>query len=131
MIAELAATPRPGHASSFVAVFAGLIVISCLLFGIAHFGDLEGFGQMFRKARPQWLIVALVLQGSTYFSVALGWRAVLSKSGTAMPLRRLVPLAISKWFADQMISVAGMGGNVLLVDDRWRLERRAAQPSRT
>ena len=116
MSAEPAAPQRMHHASSFVAIFTGLVIIGCLVFGISHFGNIEVFGQMLRQARPQWLVAALLLQGSTYVSVALGWRAVLAKSGAAMPLRRLVPLAISKLFADQMIPVAGMGGNVLLVD---------------
>jgi len=34
----------------------------------------------------------------------------------AQPIRRLVPIAITKLLADQVIPTAGMGGNILLVD---------------
>lgn len=82
---------------------------------IRNFAQFQHFVEIARKAEPAWLLVALGLQGSTYASVAAGWRAVLQRAGQPRPLVALIPVAISKLFADQAIPSAGMGGNVLLI----------------
>jgi uncharacterized protein (TIRG00374 family) len=71
---------------------------------------------MLRQAQPLWLLAAAGLQVITYASVSMGWKLVLDKAGSPLPLTRLVPVALSKLFADAMIPAAGMGGNLLLVD---------------
>ncbi len=94
----------------------GTAALAILVWAVLHFGDLQAFGLLMRQAQPEWLIAAIALQASTYISVSLGWRAVLSRAGNPQPLRRLLSIAISKLFADQMIPAAGMGGNMLLVE---------------
>jgi uncharacterized membrane protein YbhN (UPF0104 family) len=94
----------------------GLAAIATLIWAVLHFGDIESFGRLLRGAKPGWLIVALALQATTYVSVSLGWRAVLHRAGHSLPLRRLLPIAFSKLFADQMVPAAGMGGDILLVE---------------
>ena len=84
--------------------------------GILHFGDLRNFARLAGRAKPLWLIGALLLQLSTYVSLAAGWQAVLRESGNPMRLPPLLRIAITKLFADQAIPSAGMGGNVILVD---------------
>jgi uncharacterized membrane protein YbhN (UPF0104 family) len=99
----LAATEIPkaplrtrNHLSSAAAVIVGVAVIAVLIFTVLHFGDVEAFADMFRRARPVWLVAALAFQACTYVSVSLAWRAVLVKSGAPHPMRRLIPIAISK-----------------------------------
>lgn len=94
----------------------GLLGVAGVTFIVLRFGDLEAFGHAIRHARPSWLIGALLLQIGTYFSVAGGWNTVLSCAGARQPLQRLVPIAITKLFADQVLPSAGMGGNVLLIN---------------
>ncbi|WP_336966114.1 lysylphosphatidylglycerol synthase transmembrane domain-containing protein [Sphingobium aquiterrae] len=94
----------------------GLIALAALAALVLRFGDLAALVVTLRRAEPAWLLLAVGLQGATYACVASGWRAVLAKAGDPQPLRRLVPIAISKLFADQVIPGAGMGGNILLID---------------
>jgi uncharacterized protein (TIRG00374 family) len=94
----------------------GLAGIALLVFAVRHSSDIESFARLLRHARPAWLIAALTLQATTYVSIALGWAAVLRRAGTPLTLRKLLPIALSKLFADQMIPAAGMGGNMLLVE---------------
>jgi uncharacterized protein (TIRG00374 family) len=94
----------------------GLVAIAALVAGVAHFGDLERFAELARHAEPLWLGAAVVLQCATYCAAALGWTLVLRRAGHPVAFRRLVPVALSKLFADQVIPSAGIGGNVLLID---------------
>lgn len=96
--------------------FFGLIAAAALVSAVAHWGQVEAFAELLRRARPEWLAVALALQLSTYASVASGWATVLRRAGSPQPLRRLMRIAVVKLFADQALPSAGMGGNVLLVD---------------
>ncbi|QPQ54973.1 flippase-like domain-containing protein [Allosphingosinicella flava] len=110
------------------ALFVGLLVFAALVAIVLNFGELRQFTAAVRRAEPLWLIVALGLQLSTYISVAGTWSAALKKAGHPLPLRSLVPLSISKLFADQAVPTAGMSGNVLLVNQLIRrgLPRAAA-----
>lgn len=94
----------------------GVAVIAIVVGAVLRIGDLHAFATMLRDAHPGWLLVALGLQASTYASVAMGWKIVLARTDTPQPLRRLYPIALGKLFADQVIPVAGMGGNMYLVD---------------
>lgn len=93
-----------------------LIAAAGLIAAMLHFGEVERFVAMLRRARPSWLLAALAFQAATYVAVALGWGTVLRYAGSPRPLGKLLPVALVKLFADQAIPGAGMGGNVVLVD---------------
>jgi uncharacterized protein (TIRG00374 family) len=93
-----------------------LLSVAALAAVVLRFGDLSSFLAMLARAHPLWLLAALAFQLGTYFAVALGWNEVLRKAGTPQSLRRLMPIAVMKLFADQVLPSAGMGGNVLLID---------------
>jgi uncharacterized protein (TIRG00374 family) len=92
------------------------VAVAGLVLAILHFGELERFVEMLKRAQPLWLLVAVALQAGTYVAVALGWGAVLEAAGSPRSLANLLPVALVKLFADQAIPGAGMGGNVVLVD---------------
>ncbi|MBT2188354.1 lysylphosphatidylglycerol synthase transmembrane domain-containing protein [Sphingobium nicotianae] len=94
----------------------GLLIVAAVVATVLHFSDLEHFATLTRRARPGWLVLGLLLQLATYAGVAAGWSAVLRLAGTPRPLLRLMRIAITKLFADQALPSAGMGGNVLLVE---------------
>jgi len=95
----------------------GIIVAAALLGIVLRMGDLENYVRLLRQSQPGWLLVAVLLQLSTYASLALGWREVLrAGDGRAPALKLLLRIAFSKLFADQALPTAGMGGNVLLGD---------------
>src|SRR5437762_12399591 len=48
--------------------------------------------------------------------LVLEWWLVLRAGDSATPLRRLLPLTVTKHYADQMVPTAGMSGNVVVVD---------------
>jgi glycosyltransferase 2 family protein len=109
---------KKSNVSSWLIGFLG---VGTIVFAVLHFGDLKDFRAMLHDAKPLWLVAAAGLQIITYTSVSLGWKLVLDRAGSPLPLIRLIPVALSKLFADAMIPAAGMGGNLLLVDRLVRL----------
>ncbi|AHE53610.1 MULTISPECIES: lysylphosphatidylglycerol synthase transmembrane domain-containing protein [Sphingomonadaceae] len=101
--------------------FLGIILVAALVGAVLHFGEIENFGRLVARANLFWLALAVLFQLSTYASVAAGWAVVLRCAGTPRPLPRLMRIALTKLFADQAVPSAGMGGNVLLVDQLVRL----------
>lgn len=106
--------PQSGHRRLSLGII-GLVGVVVLGWSVIHFGDVQSFALTLRGANPFWLVGALLLQMTTYASVAQGWRSVLVKAGSPQAMRRLLPIAVSKLFADQALPTAGMGGNMLLV----------------
>lgn len=96
--------------------FLAILIVAGLVAAIAHWGEVRQFAILLREAEPGWLGLAVAFQLTTYASVAAGWSAVLRRAGTPRPLRPLVRIALTKLFADQVLPSAGMGGNILLVD---------------
>jgi uncharacterized membrane protein YbhN (UPF0104 family) len=106
----------PVRACRWRSWFFGLIFAAALIGTVAHWGEVEAFARLVRQAQPGWLLVAIALQLSTYASVAKSWSQVLDRAGTPRNLSRLMRIAVAKLFADQALPSAGMGGNVILVD---------------
>lgn len=107
---------QPASVGNWRRWFLGLLTAAALIGAVLRFGDVENFARLVARAHPLWLAVAILLQLTTYASVAGGWRLVLRRAGSPQTFRKLVRIAISKLFADQAVPSAGMGGNVLLVD---------------
>jgi uncharacterized protein (TIRG00374 family) len=93
------------------ALIAGALVVAAL-----HWGDVKKFAELATKAEPLWLAGALLLQIVTYVSLSAQWWLVLRRAGSGRPMSKLMPLTITKLFADQVVPTAGVSGNVLLVD---------------
>ena len=104
------------HSSRWRTVIFGALIVAAFVGVVLHWGDLQRFAATVQRAQPLWILAALGLQATTYCSVAMGWAAVLAKAGSPQPLRRLLPIALSKLFVDQAVPTAGMSGNLLLVD---------------
>ncbi len=92
----------------------GLVVLAALIAAVLHFGELQRFAGIARSARPQWLIVAVLLQAVTYPCTAAGWRQTLTAAASPLPMRTLVPLSLAKLFTDQAFPSVGLSGTVLL-----------------
>lgn len=111
----------PGSAVSWGRWFVGLVVVAALAWVVNHWAEVAEFEVLLRRAQPLWLIVAILLQAVTYICVAAGWALVLRRSGEHRPLGRLVPIALTKLFADQAMPTAGISGNIVLIDQLARL----------
>ena len=93
-----------------------LLIIGGLVVATLHFGDIKKFAELLTKAQPLWLAGALLLQVMTYISLSAQWWLVLRQAGSGRPVLNLLPLTITKLFADQVVPTAGVSGNVLLID---------------
>lgn len=93
-----------------------VLLVGALIVAVLHFGDLKKFAELLSKARPAWLAVALSLQAATYWFLSAQWWLALKFAGSPLSMKELLPLTITKLFADQVVPTAGMSGNVLLVD---------------
>lgn len=96
--------------------FLAVLIVAGLVAALAHWGEVRRFAALLREAEPGWIVLALALQLTTYASVARGWSAVLHQASAPKPIRPLMRIALTKLFADQVLPSAGMGGNILLVD---------------
>lgn len=97
--------------------FIGGLVAAALVGVVLHLAELRAFVVLLQHVNPIWLLLALAFQLTTYVSLAMGWRAVLHQAEHRhYRLWPLVRIALCKLFADQALPTAGMGGNVLLVD---------------
>jgi glycosyltransferase 2 family protein len=96
--------------------FIALLLVAALVFAVLHWGDVTKFASLIGQARPIWLAGALLLQFATYVFLSIEWKLVLRAGGHKRAMRKLLPITISKLFADQVVPTAGMSGNVLLVD---------------
>lgn len=106
----------PLSASRWAGWIFALLLVGALIFAGLHWGDVEKFTELAANARPAWLAAALALQLATYALLSAQWWLVLRRGKTPLPLRSLLPITISKLFADQVVPTSGMSGNVLLVD---------------
>ncbi|WP_256449644.1 lysylphosphatidylglycerol synthase transmembrane domain-containing protein [Novosphingobium sp. G106] len=113
--------PQEAALTGWRAWFFGLLLLAALFGAVAHWGEIQRFAALARHTRPGWLALALGFQLSTYLCVANGWRAVLERAGTPRGLGPLMRIAVTKLFADQVLPTAGIGGNVLLVDQLRRI----------
>src|SRR4051794_29489964 len=60
--------------------FLALIMVAAVVVAALHWGDVEKFAELIGKAKPMWLLGALLLQFATYILLSLEWSLVL-KSG--------------------------------------------------
>jgi|SRR5665647_41886 len=95
--------------------FSGFLVLSGLILLVTHFSELEHFAELLRHAKPVWLMLAALLQVTTYISVAGVWYLSLRQLGEQYSLLSLIPLGIAKLFSDQAIPSGGVSGTAFFI----------------
>ena len=93
----------------------GLLLLSGLILIVTHFVELEHFTNLVRRAKPEWLILALLLQIVTYISVSVVWYIPLKLAGQRQSLWSLIPLGVAKLFVEQSVPSGGMSGTAFFV----------------
>lgn len=93
----------------------GILLLSGLIGTVTHVREIEHFVQLMRQAEPLWLILAVLLQVTTYFSVAAVWYQAMRHIGIRYSLLKLIPLGIAKLFSDQAMPSGGMSGTAFFI----------------
>jgi glycosyltransferase 2 family protein len=91
-----------------------LVLLAVILLSLRH-SDLQAFGNLASQATPQWLLIAVMAQGCTYFATAWVWQGLLAATGCRLRLMSLLPLGFVKLFADQVVPTGGLSGTMLIV----------------
>jgi glycosyltransferase 2 family protein len=94
----------------------GLLLFAAVVFAAFHWGDVKKFATLVAHSKPLWLLAAFGSQLLTYAALAAEWLVVLRACECETSFARLLPLTLTKHFADQMVPTAGMSGNVVVVD---------------
>jgi uncharacterized protein (TIRG00374 family) len=111
----------PGLGSKWRGWLLAVLLVAALIVAIIHWGDVEKFADLLKKARPLWLGAAAVLQLGTYTGLSAQWWLVLSRGRSPRKAVDLFRLTFAKHFADQVVPTAGVSGNVVVVDRLVRL----------
>jgi glycosyltransferase 2 family protein len=106
----------------------GVLALIALIVVVFNLGEIEQFGRLMRRAQPQWLLLAALLQLMTYVSAASVWHQTLAGVGVHRRLLSLVPLSLAKLFTDQAFPSGGLSGTMLLARG---LTRRGITPEIT
>jgi uncharacterized protein (TIRG00374 family) len=93
-----------------------VLLVAAVVFAAFHWGDVKKFAKLLTQAEPVWLLVAFGAQLLTYVGLAVEWFLVLRACDCETSFLKLLPLTLTKHFADQMVPTAGMSGNVVVVD---------------
>jgi uncharacterized protein (TIRG00374 family) len=107
--------------SSWRSWLLAALLVAGLVVAVLHWADVKTFARLVAQTKPQWLIVATVLQLATYAALAAQWRLALCDGRTPVGWSELFRLTLAKHFADQVVPTAGVSGNVVLVDRLVRL----------
>ena len=92
----------------------GVFVLLTVIAAAAQFATLEQFTRLASGARPDWLLLACLVQAVTFPCEALAWRQALSRAGYPQSVWRLVPLGFAKQFMDQVVPSSGVSGAALV-----------------
>lgn len=66
-----------------------------------------------KRARPRWLVAAVLLQAATYLAQGEVWREVARAANAKLTLWRAYLLSLAKLFVDQVIPTAGLSGTAV------------------
>jgi Mg2+-importing ATPase len=115
----MASAPRWLVWTLALGLLAGVIVIA------VHFSEARDFARLAHQARPEWLLLAVMLQGATYVAQAGIWRLVARAASASLSWADGWRISLAKQFVDQVLPSAGVSGTVFTAG---ALEARGVPP---
>lgn len=119
------ATPNQDSAGSRVhwpSWIVGATILAAVVGVGMHISEGREFLVHAEQAAPWWLLLALILQASTYLAQGEVFRGARRAAGCKVPLGAVYELSLAKLFVDQALPSAGISSTVLVAK---ALERRA------
>ncbi len=95
--------------------FGIIFFLVFIIFVSTHFADLENLWVIIKRASPWWLLLAIFAQLGTYVLTSLVWSGVARTSHYHIPLVPLFRVAVEQLTVNQLMPVAGLAGNALIV----------------
>jgi uncharacterized membrane protein YbhN (UPF0104 family) len=116
LVEAVADAPQKGSHHAVIAAWAsGAAILVGLVVFTLHFGDVATFLATVRAANPFWIALAIVGQSATYLCGATVWQRVLAHAGSPLPLSNLVRLTMVEFFANQVVPIGGVSGNLMVM----------------
>ncbi len=92
----------------------GAAMLGAVIYIAIHFSEVGEFGTMLQRARPRWLLAAVVLQLATYETQGETWRAVARRVGWPFGWWDAFQTSLAKLFTDQALPSLGISGSVVM-----------------
>jgi Mg2+-importing ATPase len=80
-----------------------------------HLTEEREFISLVERCQPAWLLLAFVLQATTYALQSRLWQVALSPARIRLPMKAAYSLSLAKLFVDQALPSVGVSGNLFLV----------------
>lgn len=112
------------HSWTFTAYAVGMSVLlltALAVFIASHRTEAEQFTLIVIHAKPEWVLLAILLQACTYICAGGVWSAVIRAAGHRVSLRALARFSVEKLSMDQLVPLGGLSGNVAVFQAMRRL----------
>ncbi len=93
-----------------------VLSVCVFVFVLFHFAELKTISRLFNDIDVSWLLLALLLQSGTYFSLSRVYTALLRTDSEAPRIRmvEMVQLSFVSVFLNHTIPSGGLSGNIFL-----------------
>lgn len=107
-------------------IFSVLLLGALIILVVTRFGEVSQFILLAQRARPMWLLLAVLLQMGTYGCLSAIWHFVAKSAGYRLKPLYLIRLAIEKLSINQLVPTGGISGDLIVVRAMTRLGIPAA-----
>lgn len=103
-------------------LLVGLLLLAALVVFVAmHRTEAEEFTLIVIHAKPEWVVLAVILQAGTYLCAGGVWYSVIRSTGHRVSLGALARFSVEKLSIDQLIPLGGVSGNLVVFQAMRRL----------
>lgn len=105
----------------------GIFFFGAVIAAVMGYGEVQHFLDILSGIKPQWILLAALVQLGTYACSAAVWLEVMKHSGYPMALKSLLPLTMAQILARQAVPTGGLSGALVVV--KGLLNRGVPEPA--
>jgi uncharacterized membrane protein YbhN (UPF0104 family) len=105
---------RHAFSARWVPWLLGAALFAAVIFMALHFSEGRDFAEILQRAKPRWLLLALLLQAATYSAQGEVFRIGPSSARVSLSRRWLFQLSFGKLFLDQALPSGGISSTALI-----------------